>query len=164
MLHWDTCVSKNVYCNPKISRMSGKRPPDCGIAGFVSNLLRKVEKQIFTAKHFCSGFSWDIIVFLVNFLGLIQLKLIYIQFLQKTCTIFGKRLHPPIAVTAVKNILCSGREEGVCFQINPPSTQIWYSSNWIAPLPLPPHSNGHSGALYFWTDLSNFVKSLFRWW
>ena len=28
----------------------------------------------------------------------------------------------------------------------------------------PPHSNGHSGALYFRTNLSNFVKSPFWWW
>ena len=28
----------------------------------------------------------------------------------------------------------------------------------------PPHSTGHSGALYFQTNLSNFVKSPFWWW
>ena len=28
----------------------------------------------------------------------------------------------------------------------------------------PPHSIGHSGALYFRTNLSNFVKSPFWWW
>ena len=34
----------------------------------------------------------------------------------------------------------------------------------IAIAPPPPHSTGHSGALYFQTNLSNFVKSPFWWW
>ena len=35
-----------------------------------------------------------------------------------------------IAVTAVINIVEGGRRE-IAYQINPPSTHIWYSSNWI---------------------------------
>ena len=42
-------------------------------------------------------------------------------------------VNPPIAVTAVINLPASeGRKEFVyVYQINPPSTHIWYSSNWV---------------------------------
>ena len=40
-------------------------------------------------------------------------------------------LSQAIAVTAVINLPASGGRKEFVYQINPPSTHIWYSSNWI---------------------------------
>ena len=52
----------------------------------------------------------------------------------------------------------------VCFGLGKPPRKkchFYLGIAQIAIAPPPPHSTGHSGALYFQTNLSNFVKSPF---